>query len=185
MSVSMADRSEYETEQDMLNGDDMNDSDTSLEQHKFTHLYPLFTRSSPFTADEFQPSTENYSILNESTRILVVGAGGLGCEILKDLACSGFTDIHVIDMDTIDVSNLNRQFLFRIKDVNRYKAEVAAEFVMRRCKNVTIKYHTKPIQELANKWYVHLCVCVCVCLTLMMRCCNVHDDFLSDLLSIH
>ncbi|KAF3689175.1 SUMO-activating enzyme subunit 2 [Channa argus] len=75
-------------------------------------------------------------------KVLVVGAGGIGCELLKNLVLTGFKNIEVIDLDTIDVSNLNRQFLFQKKHVGKSKAQVAKESALQFCPSANITaYH--------------------------------------------
>ena len=62
-------------------------------------------------------------------RILVVGAGALGNEVLKNLALVGAGNVVVVDMDRIELSNLSRSVLFREADRGRYKAEAAVAAV--------------------------------------------------------
>lgn len=67
-------------------------------------------------------------------RQFLVGAGAIGCEMLKNWSMMGLASgpqgrIYVTDLDTIEKSNLNRQFLFRPKDLSHFKSEVAARAV--------------------------------------------------------
>ncbi|KAK4297436.1 hypothetical protein Pmani_030133 [Petrolisthes manimaculis] len=121
----------------------------------------LLERPGPFTHPDFEPSPDTLKMLQENMKVLVIGAGGLGCELLKDLALMGFTKLHVIDMDTIDLSNLNRQFLFRKKDIGESKAKVAAEFVNHRVKGCHVTYYYNKIQDFGEDFYrsFHLVVC--------------------------
>jgi molybdopterin/thiamine biosynthesis adenylyltransferase/DNA-binding transcriptional regulator YhcF (GntR family) len=59
-------------------------------------------------------------------RVLVVGAGALGNEVVKNLALMGVGNVFILDFDTIEMANLSRSVLYRESDTGRRKAEVAA-----------------------------------------------------------
>ncbi|POW17041.1 hypothetical protein PSTT_00777, partial [Puccinia striiformis] len=81
---------------------------TSTSPSRYSHLETLFGAR---TRDRIR-----------NCSVLVIGTGGIGCELLKNLVCTGFGNYH-----HIDTSNLNRQFLFQKKHLKRPKAIVARE----------------------------------------------------------
>jgi molybdopterin/thiamine biosynthesis adenylyltransferase len=75
----------------------------------------------------------------QSARVLVIGAGALGNEILKNLVLLGFERIVIVDLDKIEEANLSRTILYRSSDVGSYKAEAAAKSVRALAPNVKVK----------------------------------------------
>lgn len=90
---------------------------------------------------------KEYHARLQSLKGFVVGAGAIGCELLKILSLMGVGSgeggyVEVTDMDTIEKSNLNRQFLFRPRDVSKPKSRTAAEAA---CQiNPDMKGHLRP-----------------------------------------
>ena len=64
-----------------------------------------------------------------ASKVLLIGAGGLGCPLAQYLAAAGVGELGLVDDDVVDVSNLQRQVLYGTKDVGRPKVEVARERV--------------------------------------------------------
>lgn len=158
----------YDDMKDNGDGPESMEIDTTEDKSR-RDLMTLLSRSSPFANEsgalpigEFEPmdklapkvvTADMAQSSLKKAKVLVVGAGGLGCELLKNLALSGISDVHVIDLDSIDITNLNRQFLFRMKDVGSSKANVAAAFVNERCPWMKVTPHHGMIQDKDPAFY--------------------------------
>jgi len=77
----------------------------------------------------------------KSAKVLVVGAGGLGCPVLQYLAAAGVGTIGICDFDFVDESNLQRQILFNTQDIGKAKAKVAAEKLSKQNHHIKIITH--------------------------------------------
>lgn len=81
----------------------------------------------------------------KNKNILIIGCGGIGCELVKVLHVMGCTNLTLVDYDTITVSNLNRQFFFAIEDVKKYKCEVIAMKYRKNNNTANIEVHRSNI----------------------------------------
>ena len=76
----------------------------------------------------------------ENAKVMVVGAGALGNEVIKNLTLMGVGSIFIVDFDTIELANLSRSVLFRESDSGRNKAEIAAARAKDLNPNVHVQY---------------------------------------------
>ena len=81
----------------------------------------------------------------QDARVLVVGAGGLGCPALQFLAAAGVGSLGIIDHDRIELSNLQRQLLYDSEDIGLAKATVAATKLRRLNPEVSIQAYVEQI----------------------------------------
>lgn len=80
--------------------------------------------------------------------IMIVGVGALGCEIAKDFALMGIGKLVLVDLDTVETSNLSRQMLFKPGDEGRPKAEVAAERLKEMNPYLQVDFYFEKLQKL-------------------------------------
>jgi adenylyltransferase/sulfurtransferase len=83
----------------------------------------------------------------QNASVLVVGCGGLGSSIAVYLAASGIGKVHLVDFDTVDVSNLHRQVFYSLEDVGKPKAEVLSAFIKKRAIFTEVSYTNKPMTK--------------------------------------
>ena len=88
-----------------------------------------------------------------NSKVLVVGAGGLGCPLILYLANSGVGTIGIIDDDKVDLSNLNRQILFSLQDIGKFKVYQAKKIITLPIHQYLSKKHVSYIAQKIKNFY--------------------------------
>jgi adenylyltransferase/sulfurtransferase len=106
-------------------------------------------------ADAFVPDYSRQTRLREvgdagqaklaASRVLVIGAGGLGCPVLSYLAGAGVGTLGIVDGDRLDASNLHRQTMYDARDIGERKVELAARRIAALNPAVTVRTWTEPL----------------------------------------
>jgi molybdopterin/thiamine biosynthesis adenylyltransferase len=83
----------------------------------------------------------------KAAKVLVIGAGGIGCPALQYLCAAGVGTLGIVDFDKIELHNLHRQILYSAHEVGKFKAEVAAEKLNKLNPNTTVHVFNEMLNE--------------------------------------
>ncbi len=81
------------------------------------------------------------------SKVLIIGAGGLGCPLILYLAYSGVGNLGIVDHDKVELSNLSRQILFTKKDIGKFKANISGNRVKKINRKINIKIFKQRIEK--------------------------------------
>ncbi len=83
----------------------------------------------------------------QDAKIVIVGCGGLGCVAAVYLASSGIGTIHLVDFDTVDVSNLHRQVFYKTDNIGKSKAAILANYIQSISPFVNVTFTTNAVSK--------------------------------------
>ena len=96
-----------------------------------------------------------------NSKVLVIGAGGLGCPLMLYLSYSGIGNLGIVDNDKIEISNLSRQVLFTKKDLGKSKISVSKKFIKKVNDKILVKTYLKKVSKenihIIAKNYDYIC----------------------------
>ena len=126
-------------------------------------IYFDFRELNPGLSKSAEKSTQNDVLDNETRKILgnmnifMIGCGALGCEISKNLGiigtCTKKGTLSITDMDTIELSNLNRQFLFRNDNIGKHKSSVTQDRLNEYFPNMKVKAFTNEVGDTSENMF--------------------------------
>ena len=82
-----------------------------------------------------------------NSKVLIIGAGGLGCPVADLLTRSGIGEIGIVDYDKVSLSNIHRQTLYTLKDINKYKVQIIKKKLKSINNQVKINIYNKKVSE--------------------------------------
>ncbi|QMV44777.1 HesA/MoeB/ThiF family protein [Cohnella cholangitidis] len=122
--------------------------ESSLRPEELDRYQANLNYFSYFSHLNFAPWSMQESLRN--AKVTVIGAGALGCGVLFNLAGLGVGAVRIVDFDVIELSNLNRQFLYNEQDIGRRKIEAASDVLTRFHSGMTLELTDLEIKSAAD-----------------------------------